>query len=418
MTVIKQIARALFKQQKKKLGTECRSPVIKPAIVSKRKPVDTKPKPRKKAPLESLIDIAYKFTCSKSNNSLGTIKMDCAKAPGSSQGRILVEATDTEQWFSGSALQVGDDSTDTQVCIDAKKAKAAVVLPRGMFQGIRIGKRGANINNTYIPVGCNNKDYPPIPASIDVPTQKCRFYSIPDLKQAIPFLAKAAGKADDREVASSIFFDLKRGKLVTTDGHRLHITPTGRMAYNPKYTGKDIMMQPSVSKIARVLSGDFQILQDRHVIFGVDIPDCKAEAGYRLIDGHFRKYEGIILKEFSGKCKVGNVEILRVLKSMEEKEPAPSIRVDFKNGKMRIQNRHKKKQVTVLHSGRHTGKDFIAGINPTFLHAAINGMPDKEVEISLPKLPKDPWTIEGTESKYMALIMPMNKRERHYRNKS
>ena len=90
MTVIKQIARALFKQQKKKLGTECRSPVIKPAIVSKRKPVDTKPKPRKKAPLESLIDIAYKFTCSKSNNSLGTIKLDYIKVPGSSQGRILV----------------------------------------------------------------------------------------------------------------------------------------------------------------------------------------------------------------------------------------------------------------------------------------------------------------------------------------
>ena len=408
MTVIKQIARALFKQQKKKLGTECRSPVVKPAITSKLDLDKAKPKPRKKAPLESLIDIAYKFTCSKSNNSLGTIKMDCAKAPGSSQGRILVEATDTEQWFSGSTLQVGDGCTDTQVCIDAKKAKAAVALQIGRFNRIRIGKNGAEINNIYVPVGCDSEDYPPIPASIDVATQKCRFYNIPDLKQAIPFLAKAAGKDTDRGYVSSIFFDLKRGKLVTTDGRRIHITPTGRMAYNPKYTGKDIMIQPSVSKIARVLSGDFQILQDRHVIFGVDIPDCKAEAGYKLIAGHFRKYDGIILKEFSGKCKVGNAEILRVLKSMEEKEPAPSIRVDFKNGKMRIQNRHKKKQVTVLHSGRHTGKAFIAGINPTFLHAAINGMPDKEVEISLPKLPKDPWTIEGTESKYMALIMPMN----------
>jgi DNA polymerase III sliding clamp (beta) subunit (PCNA family) len=408
MSVLKQIAQSVFNHQKRKHGAVYRSPVLKPAIVSKRKPVDTKPKRRKKAPLETLIDIAYKFTCNKSNNSLGTIKLDCAKVPGSSQGRILVEATDTKQWFSGSALQVVDNSTATQVCIDAKKAKAAVALPIGRFNGIRIGKNGAEINNIYVPAGCNNKEFPPIPVSIEVATQKCRFYNIPDLKQAIPFLVKAVDKDTNRGYVSSIFFDLKRGKLVTTDGRRIHITPTGRMAYNPKYTGKDIMIQPSVSKIARVLNGGFQILQDRHVIFGIDIPNSKAEAGYKLIDGYFRKYEGIILKEFSGKCKVGKVEILRVLKSMEEKEPAPSIRVDFKNGKMRIQNRHKKKQVTVLHSGRHTGKDFIAGINPTFLHAAINGMPDKEVEISLPELPKDPWTIEGTESKYMALIMPMN----------
>ena len=39
MTIVKQLARALFKQQKRKLGTECISPVMKPAIVSKRKPV-------------------------------------------------------------------------------------------------------------------------------------------------------------------------------------------------------------------------------------------------------------------------------------------------------------------------------------------------------------------------------------------
>ncbi len=67
-----------------------------------------------------------------------------------------------------------------------------------------------------------------------------------------------------------------------------------------------------------------------------------------------------------------------------------------------------KSRPVALLSGRHTGENFIAGINPVFLHDAINGMPDKEVEISLPMLPGDPWTIEGTESKYMALVMPMN----------
>ncbi len=409
MSVLKQIAQSVFNHQKRKHGTVCRSPVLKPAIVSKRKPVNTKPKHRKKAPLETLVDIAYKFTCSKSNNSLGTIKMDYIKAPGSSQGRILIEATDTERWFSGSALQVGNDSTDTQVCIDAKKAKAAVALPRGMFQGIRIGKRGANINNTYIPVSCSNKEFPPIPASIDVPTQKCRFYNIPDLKQAIPFLAKAAGKDTDRGYVSSIFFDLKRGKLVTTDGRRIHITPTGRMAYKPRYTGRDIMIPSSVSNVARVLSGDFQVLQDRHVIFGIEIPNCDAEAGYRLIDGEFRNYSDVMVKKFSGSCKAGRLDLVRALKKVKKHKQGNCVKAVFRGGKMYTQDHYDSKSRPIaLISGRHTGKDFIAGINPIFLHDAINGMPDKEVEISLPELPKDPWTIEGAESKYMALIMPKN----------
>jgi len=419
MTIVNQVARALFRQQKKKLGTECRLPVIKPAIVSKRKAVDTKPKRRKKEPLETLVDIAYKFTCSKSNNSLGTIKLDCIKIPGSSQNRVSVKATDTERWFSGSALQVGDDSTDTQVCIDAKKAKAAVVLPRGMLQGIRIGKSGANINNTYIPVGCNNKDYPPIPASEDVATQKRRFYNIPDLKRAIPFLAKAADKANDRGYVSSIFFDLKRGNLVTTDGHRLHITPTGRMAHNPKYKGKDIMMQPSVSKIARVLSGDFQILQDRHVIFVVDIPGCKAEAGYRLIDGHFRKYERVIPREFCGKYVSSKVEMLHVLKQAMAKTSSdhPCIQLDFSKKDVRIELYkvnsgcnilYKQVFKASLHKGKYDGKNFTGSINPKFLYDAIYGMPDGTIEFSLPKNNGAAWVIKGIKSKYMAVIMPIN----------
>jgi DNA polymerase III sliding clamp (beta) subunit (PCNA family) len=409
MSVLKQIAQSVFNHQKRKHGSVYRSPVLKPAIVSKRKPVDTKPKRRKKAPLETLVDIAYKFTCSKSNNSLGTIKLDCIKVPGSSQGRILVEATDTEQWFSGSTVQVVDDSTATQVCIDAKKAKAAVALQIGRFNRIRIGKNGAEINNIYVPVGCDSEDYPPIPASIDVATQKCRFYNIPDLKQAIPFLAKAAGKDTDRGYVSSIFFDLKRGKLVTTDGRRIHITPTGRMAYKPRYTGRDIMIPSSVSNVARVLSGDFQVLQDSHVIFEIEIPNCSAEAGYRLIDGKFRNYSDVMVKKFSGSCKVGRLDLVRALRRIKKHKQGICVKVGFKGGKMYTQDYYDSKSRSIaLISGRHTGKDFIAGINPIFLHDAINGMPDKEVEISLPELPKDPWTIEGTESKYMALIMPMN----------
>jgi len=50
MSVVKQIAQVLLKQQKRKHRAECRSPVIKPAIVSKRKPDKEKPKRRKKAP--------------------------------------------------------------------------------------------------------------------------------------------------------------------------------------------------------------------------------------------------------------------------------------------------------------------------------------------------------------------------------
>ncbi len=101
--------------------------------------------------------------------------------------------------------------------------------------------------------------------------------------------------------------------LVATDGHRLHITPAGRMAHKPKYTGRDIMLQLSVSKIARVLSGNFQILQDRHVIFQVDMPGCEAEAGYKLIDDNFRNYERVMVKRFSGSCKAGKMDISKVL---------------------------------------------------------------------------------------------------------
>ncbi len=50
MSVLKQIAQSVFNHQKRKHGTVCRSPVLKPAIVSKRKPDKGKPKRRKKAP--------------------------------------------------------------------------------------------------------------------------------------------------------------------------------------------------------------------------------------------------------------------------------------------------------------------------------------------------------------------------------
>ena len=419
MTIAKQIAQALFKQQKKKLETKHQSPVLKPSIVSKRDPDKGKQKRRAKAPLETMIDIASKFTCNKLNNALGTIKLDTTSVQRGLRGRISIQATNIDSWFTGSTQKMGNDSTATQVCIDAKKAKAAVALPRGMFQGIRIGKRGANINDTYIPVGCNNKDYPPIPSSEDVATQKCKLYNILDLKQAIPFLAKAAGKANDTEGADNIFFDLKRGKLVATDGHRLHITPTGRMAHNPKYSGKDIMMQPSVSKIARVLSGDFQILQDRHVIFVVDIPGCKAEAGYRLIDGHFRKYEHVIPREFCGKYVASKAEMLHVLKQAMAKTSSnhPCIQLDFSKKDVRIELYkvnsgcnilYKQVFKASLHKGKYEGKNFTGSINPKFLYDAIYGMPDDKIEFSLPKNNGAAWVIKGIKSKYIAVIMPIN----------
>lgn len=367
-----------------------------------------------KTPFKAMINLASIFT----NKSTNSIRLTKIPLPNKENGKLRIQATDTESWFSGTIKHNEPDNKNPmgQVCVDASVIKKVTASTNGTTN-IKLFKKGIDINDYSVPASCKVSEFPSIPEPTDMKTTRKRTYNITDLGQKLAFLAPALAKADAYSRAQVVIcFDVKRGKLVTTDGMRMHITPTGLQGHNAGYTGKDVMVLPKILKVAKVLSGKFQLLQNHRIVFGLDVTDCQAEVGSKLCEGQYLGYHEVIPKEnsFCGKYIADKNELLIALKRAiaVTTEDDKGARFEFSAKVVRISVTRSENSSplfrAVLTRGQYKGNVFIGDLNPRYLLDAIQGMPDNHIEILLPKSRNSAWLIKGPQSKYMAVIMPMN----------
>lgn len=425
MSILKEIGRALFKQQKRRVSPVKRmtsKPVrkrIRRENIPTQIPVTS---PQQKAakrsikvqtPFRAVINIAGMFAGQRI--PCDSIRLTKIPLPDKENGKLRIQATDLESWFSGTITHKDSDNRDPmgQLCVYAKTIKKVIAGMNGTAN-IKLFKHGIDINDYSVPASCKVEEFPSILEPTKISISENRAYKIADIGQKLAFLKHALAKADTYSMAhAAIYFDLKTGRLVTTDGRRMHITPTGKEGYNPKYAGKDIMVLPKILKVAKVLSGQFMLLnkgEHKRIVFGLDIPDCQAEAGYNLIEGQYPRYTEVIPSEFCGKCIVEKEELLIALRKSipATTEEDSGARFDFSAKGMRINVSRFK---AVLTNAEYKGDLFVGSMDPRYLLDAID-MPDETVEILLPKSRNSAWTVRGSQSKYMAVIMPIGSEEK------
>lgn len=400
----------------------CRPPVITTKITQQRRQIrqptvhkepEKKSRIKEKSIFKTMIHLASKFT-GKTTQELNSIRLTKIPLPDKRNGKLRIQATNLETWFTGTIKHkdTNNKSPLAQVCVNAVEAKEASANINGAAN-IEIAKNGINVNGQRVPVSCHIKRFPSVPEPIQGTRKKV--YNITDLGTKLKFLAPALDKhLRDRAV---IYFDLKNGRLVATDGHRMHIAPTGKDGHDPRYAGKDILVVPDkILKVNKVLSGQFAIQKKsprRNIVFKLNMRDCIAEVGSVLHEGQFPDYQRIIPEadSFCGKYTTVKEEVLWALKGAAKAmtKDSPGAQFEFSTRGVWIQSPpHEPTFRTIVNGGRYEGEVYITGLNVRFLLDVIRNIPDDRIEILLPKSRNNAWLVKGPQSQYMAMIMPIN----------
>lgn len=362
-------------------------------------------------PLKSLINVASLFTAKDPyKRILNTIQFKVVN------NRLCVTTTDLESCFVG-YLESGNQSDfacegTNAVCINADSLKR-ILSNNDKIDSLRIlggNEPGLQIGSFFIK-GSPADEFPEIP----LPKGNQYSFAITDIAQKLAFVGSAISTNRYNDVLSGIFFDLKHGKLVCTDGSRLHMAPIN----GQRDPDKAAIVPSALFKVAKWLNGSVTFVEHRNngevetdAIFSLKIPGCVlSTARYRSLDGQFPQYHEIIPKGFVSKFVANTRELLHVLVKAQM-----AARVNDDHESMICSFTDKQLQVTLKHlgnivyrgtvSGEYTGPGQVGQMNVNFLVDALKSLPDESVEILLQNASNEAWMLR-CNSGYTAVLMPV-----------
>ncbi len=362
-------------------------------------------------PLKNLVYAASLFTAKSSyKRILNTILFKVVN------NRLCAMATDLDSCFigymeSGSQSHFACDGTNA-VCIHADSLKR-LLSSHDRITDVRIlggNKPGLQIGPFFIE-GLPSGEFP------EIPLPKGNQYSctIDDIAKKLAFVGPAISTSRYNNVLSGIYFDLKQGQLVCTDGSRLHMTSIN----DQRNSGKAVILPSALLKMAKSFNGHVTFIEHRNneevqtdAIFTVNIPGCvNCTARYRSIDGQFPKYLEVIPKGFASKFVAQTRELLQVFAKAQIASRAnndqASVTCEFTDGQLRVTMKHLGNIIyRGTMSGRYSDPGDTGQININYLVDAIQSLPDETVEILLQKASNEAWTLRGN-SGYTAIVMPL-----------
>lgn len=362
-------------------------------------------------PIKNLINVASLFTAKSPYRRLhNTVLFKFFN------NRLCVTATDLESYFIGSLESDSEcnfacDGINA-VCINADSLKR-LFSSRDRITNVRIlggNKPGLQIGSFFIE-GSPADEFPQIVLS------KGNQYSctIDDIVTRLAFVGHAISTNRNNEVLSGIYFDIKQGQLVCTDGSRLHIAPIN----GQRNSDKSAIVPSALLKVARWLSGGVTFVEHKNnedmqtdAVFTLNIPGCvHCAARYRSIDGQFPRYQEVIPKSFASKFVANTKELLQVLVNAQMAARAnndqESVICEFTDEELKVTMKYLGNIVyRGAVRGQYIGPDYVGQININYLVDAVQAIPDELIEISLQKASNEAWTIRCNLG-FVAIVMPL-----------
>ncbi|MEW6115648.1 MAG: DNA polymerase III subunit beta [Nitrospirota bacterium] len=180
----------------------------------------------------------------------------------------------------------------------------------------------------------------------------------------------AAGESDTRYVLNGVYIDLQKGRIVATDGHRLHIDDI------EKSEMPSVILSRKTAGLIAKHGADTLVFGDGHV-------SCALAGGVlvsRLHEGTYPNYENVIPKELPIKATFSGAEMLKVLEGAVPIAASKSnaVKLSF-NGQIDVHSTNP--DIGQYHwyvPCEKTGDDISIAINAQYLIDSIRSYTTKE----------------------------------------
>ena len=339
----------------------------------------------------------------------------------------ICECCKVEFSRDGIVLSATDLETSVKICVPStisKNEKGSIVLNAKLLAAIvgdkaddevEIHLKGGKvfIGRAKINASEDSDNFPEIPSP---PKHGASIYELEaSFPNAVKFVIPAMSKEASRYALCGVLLDFRRGRVVASDGMRLHTAAIGKPA-----NITPVILNP---KIFKVIAPEKVVVPEPEKISGsnekriarVYLAFPNGIAVVRTIDGKFPEYANLIPKKSPSRFETVRMEFLKCLKKVQRFVSADydtcKITAD---GSLIISAKSVEKGVEITEEvpGKLNGKKQTIGINPRFVSDSLAGMKSERVNIYL-RNKNSPMLMESVSDKgsYYALIMPLSDNE-------
>ena len=368
----------------------------------------------KRKDLDAALKIVMKCTASKSYT---VPALQCCKIDVLEDG-ILISATDLEIGATVCIPAMSGTSQIGTVLVNTRQLSSMISTAR-KEEEISLGVEGnvLRIRNARIKSAHAVEDYPKLPI---MPEKGTVSYSLQeDFACALRFVVSAKSKESTRYPLIGLYFDFPRGRLVGTDGRRMHVAALG----------KPIKITPLIlpHRIFSAVQADTLVIPDptekqkgtkgESIMVFLTFPNGIAFA--RTIEGTFPDYTAVVPEKCPTQIEVERELLLDGLKSLLPlvSSKAPSCRM-IANGTvdLLVSNTESGAESSASAPCKIKGREATAEVNPYYLYDCLAGLQSELVHIYFQK-PHQAILIEDPETQWFGLVMPLTKDTEEENNK-
>jgi len=330
---------------------------------------------------------------------------------------VSIRATDLEMAFK--ALCEGEVLRDGSTAVPSRKLYEIVrAFPSDMLAVKEIENKWIQIADTkleYSIVGMEPEDFPGFP---DVGGVEFFEIDVDVFKNMINKTICSVLGDEGRSQLAGICFesitagDVKKIRMVSTDGHRLskidHVIEGDKSALGGLEQGV-ILPKNGIIEVLRIMEGgksvqigfkenNFIVKKDEEILI------------IRLIEGEFPDYEMVIPKKLRNEMNVQKEEFLMMLRRMSILSSDKYSGVRFKIDKEQLDTTTTNPEIGEAKesiSVSYTGEPLEMAFNPRYFLETLTSMDSEEVIVRF-KDEVNPCTIEGkSDPGFLSVIMPM-----------
>jgi DNA polymerase-3 subunit beta len=337
--------------------------------------------------------------------------LDCCKIEFTGDGLVL-SATDLDTAVRICVPTIGGANEKGVVAIDAQTLSNVISdKAAGDELEIRTENKHVFIGKAKMRASEDVDEFPEIPS---LPTKGASRYALSEgFQDAVRFVVPAMARDATRYSLNGVFLDFRRGRVVATDGKRLHTAGIGEP--------ENITPVIIAPKIIKAIQPDSVIIPAPEKIEGtkekritrIFLTFPNGVAVLRTIEGSFPDYAGLIPKKCPSRLETGRSDFLKSIRKIRQFTSVENDACKITaNGSLIISAKNEEKGVEISEEvpGELTGKEQTIGINPGFVFDVLSGMKSERVNLYFqgaggPMLVE---SVENGNSGFFALIMPVN----------
>jgi DNA polymerase-3 subunit beta len=308
---------------------------------------------------------------------------------------------------------LSEETWENSIVVDARKLASLVGKGKNSKGQVQIGLKDGklSVGNGKISPAAAAEDFPEM---LSPPAKGSKVYLLSvDFPHAVKFVMPARTGDYVRYTLNGIYLDFRRGRIVASDGHRLHCAVLGEPAAIPgmiisprlfkAVTPEAIVVPPptetkEAGKVVKRIT---------HLFFPVQNGICVT----RVIDGTFPEYINHIPKKCPSRMQVERSALLQSLKTAKRASTQNLVCSMIVDGNLTLLVKDEEEGMEYVETvpGKLKGRKTIVKVNPSFLYDCVVGLRTETVHIYL-QGPKKPILVEDKEG-WFGLVMPLARRD-------